>query len=397
MQSCRLHFIRPENGWERQGYEQDCAKACGGNCWGIVVFSLYLALSYVAVPSYSMPMLWNDQSVFGIVPIGFSGIFFLASAFDSGGNFDFVCGTPPCVTKVSESENRTNNWNCIFSNTYVSIRISYVTGGFTIMKRSALFFDIDGTLLSEVTKEIPRSAVRALKEAQDRGHLVFINTGRTYASIPPEFIRLQLDGYMCGCGTYLVYENQLLFEYHIPKERGIEIVQKMHECNFEGVLEGTEDVYFPTRISRFEQLESTRRHFASRGLGTEKSIESKDYVYDKLFMYGDEKSDMDKFAEFTKEDLEIIDRGNQTYECIPKAYSKGTAIEYMCQYLNIDLNHVFVFGDSSNDLSMFQAAKHTIALENHDPVLEPYTEYVTGTVEADGIYRAMLHYGLIEG
>ena len=31
----------------------------------------------------------------------------------------------------------------------------------------------------------------------------------------------------------------------------------------------------------------------------------------------------------------------------------------------------------------------------HDPMLDPYTEYVTDTVENDGIYKALLHYGLI--
>ena len=47
-------------------------------------------------------------------------------------------------------------------------------------KMKALFFDIDGTLLSEKTRQVPESAKEALKEARRRGHLVFINTGRVY-------------------------------------------------------------------------------------------------------------------------------------------------------------------------------------------------------------------------
>ena len=35
------------------------------------------------------------------------------------------------------------------------------------MNRAALFFDIDGTVLSEITKEIPASTVDALKRAHD--------------------------------------------------------------------------------------------------------------------------------------------------------------------------------------------------------------------------------------
>ena len=41
------------------------------------------------------------------------------------------------------------------------------------MNREALFFDIDGTVLSEITKEIPASTVDALKRAHDAGHFFY--------------------------------------------------------------------------------------------------------------------------------------------------------------------------------------------------------------------------------
>ena len=47
------------------------------------------------------------------------------------------------------------------------------------MERAILFFDIDGTVLSEVTKEVPQSAIEAMEKARAEGHLLFINTGRT--------------------------------------------------------------------------------------------------------------------------------------------------------------------------------------------------------------------------
>ncbi|MFR4440181.1 MAG: HAD hydrolase family protein, partial [Hungatella sp.] len=53
------------------------------------------------------------------------------------------------------------------------------------MNRKALFFDVDGTLLSEVTRKVPKSAVAALAEARKKGHLVFINSGRVYSHLGP--------------------------------------------------------------------------------------------------------------------------------------------------------------------------------------------------------------------
>ena len=55
----------------------------------------------------------------------------------------------------------------------------------------------------------------------------------------------------------------------------------------------------------------------------------------------------------------------------------------------------YVFGDSSNDLAMFEFAVHAVAMGEHDPILDPYTEFVTKAVEEDGIAHALKHYALI--
>ena len=78
------------------------------------------------------------------------------------------------------------------------------------MDRKALFFDIDGTLLSEITRTVPDSAVRALEKARKRGHLVFINSGRTFC-LTREFLKqVETDGCLCGCGTYIEAEGKAL-------------------------------------------------------------------------------------------------------------------------------------------------------------------------------------------
>ena len=109
---------------------------------------------------------------------------------------------------------------------------------------AALFFDIDDTLISGLTGEIPESAVEALKKVKEQGHEIFINTGRTICSIPTMIKNLDFDGYLCGCGTYLVYKQEVLMESHIPYERGVRYIEAMEQYRMEGFLEGTEDIYF---------------------------------------------------------------------------------------------------------------------------------------------------------
>lgn len=263
------------------------------------------------------------------------------------------------------------------------------------MKQSALFFDIDGTILSEITKKIPDSALAAMSKAKENGHRMYINTGRTYCNIPAELRRFDFDGYLCGCGSYLVCRDEVVLESHIGIKRGQDIIDKMYECRLDGILEGTQDAYFPAGISRFEKLESSRRYFKLKGLGMEKYIQNGGLTYDKLFVYADGLSDKETFFEFVSEDMEVIARGDNAYEIAQKEYSKATACEFIRRKLNLTLEEIYVFGDSGNDLPMFEYAVHTVAMGEHAEILEPYTEFVTKKVEEDGIAYAMEHYGLI--
>ena len=59
----------------------------------------------------------------------------------------------------------------------------------------AVFFDIDGTLVSFKTHEIPISAQKAIAGLRNNGVKVFIATGRHILSIP-DLGDLNFDGYI---------------------------------------------------------------------------------------------------------------------------------------------------------------------------------------------------------
>ena len=261
--------------------------------------------------------------------------------------------------------------------------------------RNALFFDIDGTLLSDVTGKIPDSALDALKKTMELGNLTFINTGRCYCSVPMELKRAPFSGYLCGCGTYIMLGDEVMFSRIIPHKRGREIIRVLQENHAEPILEATDDCYFSKRITRFEGIEHTRRYFTPMGLGIETYIEQDRFDYDKFVFYYDQKTNLAAIKENLGKDMDLIDRLGGVYEVVPKGYSKGTAIDFILKHFGLELDDAYVFGDSSNDLAMFTYGKHTVALGHHDPVLDPYTEYVTDTVENDGLMKAMAHYGLI--
>ena len=171
------------------------------------------------------------------------------------------------------------------------------------MSKAALFFDIDGTILSEFTGRIPDSALRAFEEARKAGHLLFINTGRTMCSLPAEIRRLPFDGFLCGCGSYLTYRDEVLFEKHLELRRAEQIAREAQKCRIDGVFEGVEDVYFFAGVSRFSEIESMRRYMELRGLGVERYLEQGGCAFDKMYINVDALSDKEQVHRSQKQFL----------------------------------------------------------------------------------------------
>ena len=261
-------------------------------------------------------------------------------------------------------------------------------------KTKALFFDIDGTLLSEKTRRVPDSAREALLKTREKGNLVFINTGRVYAHLSEIRSQVEADGYLCGCGTFVIAQGQILYRHHIPHERGLQIKRDIDECGLDGALEGTEGCYVHRSTSRLPQVEELKENIRRSGCPMPYYWEDDCYEFDKFFLASDEKSRCRGLFGRLK-DIGIIDRGEGYYECVPRGHSKATAIDLVLKHYGISLDDAYVFGDSSNDLSMFQYARNCVLMGHHSSVLEPYASFETRTVEEDGIAYAMEELGLL--
>ncbi len=263
------------------------------------------------------------------------------------------------------------------------------------MNRKALFFDIDGTLLSERTHTIPDSALAALRKAREAGHLVFINSGRTRCLMQEVENGVPVDGYLCGCGTYIEIRGKKLLHRIIPASRRMEIQRAIVDHRLEGILEGVTGVSMQKGNSHLEAVERTKKILLNSRVLHEADWYEAPLDFDKFCVLEDAGSDAAGFLEFLKPDFSPIDRGGGLYECIPAGFSKATAMEYVLRYFGIPWEESYAFGDSSNDLTMLQYAKNAIVMEVHDRALESCATFITRKVEEDGIAYAMEQLNII--
>lgn len=85
----------------------------------------------------------------------------------------------------------------------------------------ALFFDIDGTLVSFETHRIPSSTIKALEATRTKGLKIFIATGRPKAIIN-NLSELQdrnlIDGYITMNGAYCFVGEKVIYKSAIPQK-----------------------------------------------------------------------------------------------------------------------------------------------------------------------------------
>lgn len=263
------------------------------------------------------------------------------------------------------------------------------------MEKKALFFDVDGTLLSEQTKKVPASAVKALREAREMGHLVFINSGRVYSQLGQIMELLEADGYLCGCGTYVRVGEEVLYSYKIPHEAGIEIKKVVDSFGAYAVLEAEQGCYMQDLPDPSQEVARFRHTLKKSGILMDQPWENHNYQFDKLCVMLAREEDKEEFISKMERHLDVIDRGRNFYECVPKGHSKATAIAVVLERFGIDLDHAYVFGDSMNDLSMFRFARNAILMGEHDKGLEEFATFTTKKVEEDGIEFAMRELGIL--
>jgi len=260
---------------------------------------------------------------------------------------------------------------------------------------SIIFFDIDGTIVTEDERAIiPNSTREAIAETRRKGNLTFINSGRTAFNISPKVKELGFDGYICGCGTYIEYGGKVQLWRTVPKEECIRIAKLLRECNVTPVYEHTNGYFFDDKAPMTEGLRYFMEVFVDSGIDVSGRVEDSGFGFDKFVIWENEHSDMERFRAEISKNYSIIDRGGGFFENVPLGYSKATGIEAILKLLDIPMDRAYAIGDSMNDLPMLQAVPNSIAMGGAENIY-PYVSYITTPIEEDGIANALKHFGLI--
>ena len=250
-----------------------------------------------------------------------------------------------------------------------------------------VFFDIDGTLAKGT--EIPASAVRALHQLRLNGSIIFICTGRPYHYAYRHFYRYA-NGFITNNGRYAHMGCcEVMVDEPLSEKMRDTIIQRVSKeaCI---LFLGVEHGYF---IGDHAKYEEDKKKYPDGWLLYGDHPEIPVYSFDLSY----EKVEQIHTLQAKLHDLCILNPHGPHPSCdvTVLGFDKGDAINQVAKVLGVPHENTYVFGDGKNDRCMLVKAGHGIAMGNGDPDTKAVAEYVTSSIDDDGVANGLRHYGLI--
>ncbi|SEJ37746.1 Cof-type HAD-IIB family hydrolase [Sharpea azabuensis] len=254
-----------------------------------------------------------------------------------------------------------------------------------------IFFDIDGTLKSFHNDGLTPGVIQALRQVQQRGIKIFIATGRA-PYMMPHFDGVNFDGCLCFNGGYSYTKERVLYHNALDKQ---DIEQLIHNAKIMG-----EDVL----VAGVKEMSAT---------GLNKALEDyMSFAKLKITNYGDKHlqnvldHDVYQLMVGTKEeqDAELLQgiknlKVTRWWDCacdiVDKDCSKSQGISHVLEAYGYDRENVMAFGDGGNDMDMLAYAGMGVAMGNAKEKVKACANYVTDSVDDDGVVTALKHFHII--
>lgn len=255
----------------------------------------------------------------------------------------------------------------------------------------AIFFDIDGTLVSFQTHTISNSTIKALQKAHNNGIKLFIATGRAKALINNLGKEIPFDGYITvnGCHCYTSTGETIHKEY-IPKVdlNSLSVFQKESSIPFFYVCD---EETFITNIN--ENVERLCHHLALSypPIAPPEHALNKNVIQLMGFFEAEEEVIMQKILPHCS-----AQRWHPSFvDIVAKGNDKSTGIDHMLSHYGIKLDETMAFGDGGNDIPMLKHVALGVAMGNSEECVKNAADYTTSSVDEDGIAHALEHFNII--
>ena len=258
-------------------------------------------------------------------------------------------------------------------------------------KIKIIFVDIDWTILNHKIHDWDYESLDALKQAQQKGILIYLCTARPYDSIVHTGILdlITPDGIISTNGGVAFVKDKVLFSNEIPENivKTVENIANRHDL----VVEMSTD---RGRYFTAPQNKWVDEYFKSYAETIPPVIKDQTGNVSAMLLFAPKEMDDELIAELPSEiryfrfDLYGVDL------CYFEN-TKGAGIKRVLEHLKLKKEQSMGIGDDYGDIPMFEEVGISIAMGNGKDEAKQKATYIADTIHEHGIAKIFKELGLI--
>lgn len=260
-----------------------------------------------------------------------------------------------------------------------------------------LFFDVDGTLLefSKGIREISPELKAALAKIHARGDKYFICTGRSHGGLPSVILEMGADGYSLCAGAFVTMKDDEIRNVHFSQATLAFILERLDQFETLQYLECGLRLY--TNHYGTEASKRFNESFGIQEKNVERLGETSGLEVNKISVTFKNLADIQCLEDFTDHGITVLVQPSpDSFDITLAGSTKRDGIKAVKQYLgNAQTAKIYAFGDNYNDIEMIEYADVGVAMGNGPHDLKRIADFVTKSVEEDGVLFALKELGLI--
>lgn len=258
-------------------------------------------------------------------------------------------------------------------------------------KIKIIFFDIDDTLRNSKTGFIPSTIPTAFRQLREKGILTGIATGRGIFGVVPEIKALKPDFFVTLNGAYIEdKKGNVIYSNKIAKDKVEEYITWTKEVGIEYGLVGSHTA----KLSRRTEMISQAIDPIYPNLEVDPDFYQKEDIY-QMWTFEEQGDDL-VLPESLASTLRMVRWHEHSSDVVPIFGSKAAGVAKVVDQLGLKPENVMVFGDGLNDLELFDYAGISIAMGVSHEKIKEKADYITKTLEEDGIFDALEGFGMVE-
>lgn len=255
-------------------------------------------------------------------------------------------------------------------------------------------FDLDGTLLNS-KGDLSDENIHTLIKAKHKGLKIVIASGRIYPMLQSYIKRIGVVDYVIsanGASIDKIDDDSRVHAIYIDHDEAKRVIDFCKVNDIECLILKREVSYYPDRSERLEKFLNYNN--ISQALGYE-AMELAHYNekfdeyqhIEKLLINEKNEINMQKLMQFIESNtiLKYTKSGKLLLDISSQGVSKEEALKKVCEFCQISLDEVVVFGDYDNDIGMMKAAGFSVAPKNASEKALKQADYITLSNDDNGV------------